>query len=127
MQFDRVHARQHPRDGPQTGQVNQSQQAEKEGRQSQAAQQVLRALAESGEKLDGQQVEEAFDESADSILRAAELSRTVVDHDFPYPIPPRGGQGRQEAMQFAIEPHFVEDLAAIALEPAVVVVQFHAR
>ena len=62
----------------------------------------------------------------DAVLRAAELPRAVVDHQFADAEAPGGGQHGHEAVQLAVEPHFVEDLAAVALHAAVVVVQ-HAR
>ena len=49
--------------------------AEQEAEQADAAEQVLRPLAEAGEELDRQQVEEALDEAAHAVLRVAELAR----------------------------------------------------
>ena len=79
-----------------------------------------------GEKLDGEQIEESFDESAHAILGLAEAARPMIDRDFADAEAARRGQHRDEAVQFAVEPHLAKHLGAIALHAAIVVVQFHA-
>ena len=51
----------------------------------------------------------------------------MVDDDFADAVSAAGGQHGHEAVQLAVEPHFAQHLAAVALHAAVVVVQFHAR
>ena len=87
---------------------------------------MLRPLVEAGEEIDGQQIEKAFNDPCDAVLRVAELAGAVVDDDLAHLPAAGGGQHGHEAMQLAVEAHFVEDFAAVALEAAVVVVQLHA-
>ena len=63
-------------------QIDQPRQTHGERDQAHGSQHVLRPLAEAGEKLDGQQIEETLDDAAHAVLRAAELARPVVDRDF---------------------------------------------
>ena len=72
---------------------------------------MLRPLAEACQKLDRQQVEKSFDESADAILRLAELPRPMVDGNLADAKAARRGQHRNEAVQFAVQPHFAKHLA----------------
>src|SRR5207247_981093 len=87
------------------------------------AQEMLRALAEAGQELDRQEIEEALDEAAHAVLGIAELARAMVDGDLADLEAARGREDRYEAVQFAVEADFAEDLGPVALHAAVVVVQ----
>ena len=64
----------------------------------------------------------------DAVFRAPELPRAMVrSTSLADAESAAGGQHRHEAVQLAVEPHLVEDLAAVALHAAVVVVELHAR
>jgi len=108
---------------PTAGQVQHSQQPDHERGQPHGAQQVLRPLAEAGEELDGEQIEEPFEEAGAAVLRAAELARPVLDDQLAHTKPTGLGQNRHKAVQLAVQPHLVEHLAAIALHAAVVIVE----
>src|SRR5262249_1394295 len=60
------------------------------------------------------------------VLRSAKLARPVIDLDFADAIAARRRQDRDEAVQLAVEPDLVENLLAVALHAAVVVVQANA-
>src|SRR6188768_3721353 len=84
---------------------------------------MLRPLLEAGKKINGEQVEKSLHDTRHAVLRAAKLASPVV-HDNFADLPAAGRrQDGHEPVQFAIQPHFVEDLAAVALEAAVVIVQ----
>ena len=68
---------------------------------------MLRPLAETGEELDGEQVEKPFDEPRQAVFRAAELPRPMMDDHFAHAETAGGRQHRHEAVQLAVEPHFV--------------------
>ena len=76
--------------------------------------------------MDGQEIEESLDESGDPILGAAELARAVVHDDLGDLEASLVGQDGDEAVELAVERDLVEDLAAIGLEAAVVVVELAA-
>ncbi len=84
---------------------------------------MLGPLAEAGEEFDRQEVQKALDEAMDAVLGAAEPARPMVDDQFADPKAAGVGQHRNEAMQFAVDLDFAEDLGAIALHAAIVVVQ----
>src|SRR5262245_33811281 len=107
-------------------QVTKSGHAEKRKQESGRSQQMLWPLAETGEKLHRQKVQESFDKSSDPILRTPEFSWPMIDDDFSYAKSTRRCQHRHKPVQFAIQPHLVKNLAAISLHPAVVIVQPYA-
>ena len=127
MQVHGIHSLDDARDHPQDRQVDQAQPAEREGAQPDRAQQVLRPLAETGQKLDRQEVQKTLDEAAYPVLRPAELPRPMRDGDLAHAKAAGRRQHGHEAVQLAVEPDFPEHFAAIALHAAVVVVQLHAR
>ena len=88
---------------------------------------MLRPLAEAGQKLDREQIEEAFDEAAHAVLGVAELARPMIDLDLADAEAARRGQHGDEAVQLAVKPHLAEHLGPVALHAAVVVVQVDAR
>ncbi len=69
------------------------------------------------------QVEQPLDEPGDAVLRPAEPPGAVVDDDLADAEAAGVGQHRDEPVQLAVDADLVEDLAAIGLEAAVVVVQ----
>ena len=73
-----------------------------------------------------EQVEEAADVSLDAVVRAAVLSRPVVDGELGDPVAAVVGEHRDVAVELAVQLHPVDDLGSIGLEPAVHVVQRHA-
>src|SRR5438270_757893 len=84
---------------------------------------MLWPLAEAGEKLDGQEIEKALDEPPHAVFRSTEFSRPMSDRQFAHAETAGRRQDRDETVQLAVEPHLGEHLAAIAFEPAVMVVQ----
>jgi hypothetical protein len=88
---------------------------------------MLRPLTESGEKVHGEKVQKAFDNSFESVLGFSELSWPVLDDDFT-DFPATGSsEHRNEAMQFAVQSHFAKHLTPIAFESAIVVMQANTR
>ena len=85
-----------------------------------------RPLAEPGQEADGEQVEQPLDEPGDAVLRRAEPPGAVVDLDLADPEPSRVRQDGDEPVQLAVDADLVEHLAAVDLEPAVVVVELAA-
>ena len=88
---------------------------------------MLRSLAEAGQKFHRQQIKEPFDEPPHAVFRMAEFPRPVPHHGFAHAKSPGMRQHRHEAVQLAVEPHFGKYFAAITFQPAIVVVQPHAR
>src|SRR5262249_5948140 len=59
----------------------------------------------------------------DSVLRMTELPRPMIDLNLADAIAACSRQHRNEAVQLAVEPYFLEHFSAIALHAAVVIVQ----
>src|SRR5258708_35412439 len=84
---------------------------------------MLRPLAEARQELNGHQVKEAFKETADAVLGAAEPARPMGDLNFADAVAARRRQDGDEAVQVAIETHFAEDPGPIAPHAAIIIVQ----
>src|SRR5262245_58100051 len=84
---------------------------------------MLRSLAVARQEANGQQIEKALHEPLEAVLRNAVLPWAMVHGDFADDEAPRMGQHRNESVHLAVKTDFRENLAAVALEPAVVVVQ----
>src|SRR5262245_57398494 len=87
---------------------------------------MLRPLAEAGEELDREEVEESLHEAADAVLRVAEAAAAVVDLNLAHTEAAGRRQHRDEAVQFTVELHLAKDLRAVTLHAAVVIVQVDA-
>src|SRR6476619_3450327 len=107
---------------PRNAEVGQPEPAEQETQEADAAEHVLGSMAVARQKLDGEQIEKPFDEPADAVFRFAKAPRPMVDRNFADAEAAGRRQDRDEAMQFAIEPHFAQHLRAIALHAAIVIV-----
>src|ERR1700682_6529699 len=88
---------------------------------------MLRPLAEAGEKLHGQEIQEPLEKSPHSVLRPAESARPMTNFNLPYFKTTGGGQDRDEAMKLTIEFDLLEDRSPEALHPAIVIVKPDAR
>src|SRR5262249_12125487 len=108
---------------PGHGEVGEAEVAEQEADQAEAAEQVLRPAPEAGQEFDRQEVEEALEEAPGAVLGPPEPPGAVVDSQLADPEAPRGGEHGDEAVQLAVEADLAEDLGAVALHAAVVVVQ----
>ena len=86
---------------------------------------MLRPLPIARDEFDRNQVQQAFYDSSGSVLAVAMLTWTVVDGDLSDAKPSGRSQNWHKAMQFAIEPNFLQDVLSVALEPTVVVVQLN--
>src|SRR5438132_13280156 len=87
---------------------------------------MLRALAETGEELDGQEVQKPLDEAAYAVFRMTESAGPMLDHDFGDLEAPRRGQHRDKAMELAIEADLAENRGPVAFHAAVVVMELDA-
>ena len=127
MELDFVADAEPPISGPIAGEVDQNQRADGEAGEAEGAEDVLGTLAEAGEEFYGEQIKKTFDEAGDAVFGMAEFAGAVRDFDLADAVAAAGGQDGHEAVQFAVELDFVEDLAAVAFHPAVVVVELYAR
>src|SRR5438105_4097101 len=88
---------------------------------------MLRPLAEPGQELDGEQVEEALHEAAHAVLGAAEASGPVMDFNLSHAKAARRRQHGDEAMKLAVEFHLAAHSRTKAFHAAIVVVQPNAH
>ena len=69
-----------------------------------------------------EQIEETFQVATGAKFGSAELARAMLDGNFGDTKAASGGEDRHEAMEFAVETHFVENFATIGFHAAIVVV-----
>ena len=109
------------------GQVDEDRAPEQAEEQPDAAEQVERPVAVAAHERHREEVEEAAHVPLDAVVRAAVLARPVVDGQLGDAVAAVVGEHGDVAVELAVELHALDDLGAVGLEPAVHVVQPHAR
>src|SRR5207302_11035565 len=97
-------------DEPRNREINHGARYGKEAQQANAAEQVLRPLPETGQELDGEQVEKPFHEAADAVLGMPETPRPMVDFNFAYAEAARRREDGNEPMKLAVKAYLPADL-----------------
>ena len=95
--------------------------------EAEAAEQVQRPVPVAAHEGDREQVEEAAHVALHPVAAAAVLARPVVDRDLGDAEAAVVGEHGDEAVELAVEVELARDLGAKRLEPAVHVVEPHAR
>lgn len=108
---------------PHQSQVGEAEGSETEEEEADSSEHVLWSLSEAGEELDRQQVEEASQESLDSVLGVPELSRAMVDGNFGDLESTGVSENRDEAMHLSVESDFLSHFPSEHFDSAVVVMQ----
>ena len=79
------------------------------------------------QKFYDEQIQKHADGAANPVIGPAALAVKVFDGDFGNFCAARAGQRRDEAMQFAVQLNFLDNLAPVSLEGGSEVVEFDAR
>ena len=110
------------------GQVPGNDESPKEKQGSQESKEMHRSFPETCGKVDGKQVEIAFQEAVEAIFCFAVLSFPVYHYLLPYPVEsgPFGDDG-DIAVHFAIYLYTLDHIILIGFQSAVKVVQLYSR
>src|SRR4051812_23415816 len=107
-------------------QPGEDQESDAAEREAEATEGLQRSVQEAHRELDPQKVEQHPERAVDAVLRHAARARVVAHRHFDDLGADLGGERRDEAMQLAVEAQPANDVGAIHLERAAVVVQLDA-
>ena len=108
-------------------QVQEDHEAEGAHKQPHTTEEVQGPMSVSAHERDAQQVEEAAQITLGPIARTPVLPRAMVNGYLRDAVAAIGRENRDEAVELAVEPHPLQHLRAVRLEPAVDVVEVDAR
>src|SRR5208337_987794 len=111
---------------PEDGQVAKPQHSQAQERKARSPQDVQRPLSEPGQEPYRQEIEEALEEPRHVILRGPMPPESMVHLDLGDTKSAGMSQHRHEPVQLAVDLHLANDLAAVQLETATVVMKMTA-
>src|SRR5207253_6691180 len=107
------------------GQPAQNESAQSEADQSHPPEEVHRTSEILQQKLDGDNVEQHVEGSADAIMRTAMGAIDVANGNFGDARSVKACEGRNEAMELAVQVNVLDDFGAVRFEGGAEIAQIH--